>query len=379
MRILVVGAGIAGLSAAHALAAGGHQVTIIERSASLQSAGAGIILAPNAVHCLEALGVDVTPHGWELDRLVVRTPDGLTIAHGTPTPEFGPPYAIARPQLQALLAADLPGSVDLLFGAALTALVEEGGDITAHWHGGVGAFDLVVGADGVNSPTRQQIAGPQSLRYSGYTCWRGLASLDAGRTAVEIWGSAPSGGAVRAGIAPVGADTAYYYLVADARAGDPGPDSLPALRDRFGRLGEPVTDLLAGLSELPPLHHDLYEVARVHWGRGRILLVGDAAHAMTPNLGQGAGMAIEDALGLALALDEGPDGALERYEAERARRVNGIRLASRRVGQLGHLPTRGLRRVAQRAMAAVGPRVEAAQYRSLVAPGVTLAQTWRSA
>lgn len=378
MRILVVGAGIGGLVAARALAHDGHDVTVLERAEGLQGTGAGLVLAPNAVHCLDAVGVDIAPAGWDLDRFLIRTQAGSLLADHRPTQDWGPAFAVARPTLHLALTSGLPASVDLLFGATLTGLVDEGARVTAHWTSGVGSFDLAVGADGIDSTTRAELGLSPAPRYAGYTCWRGLVPLAGGHEALEFWGATAAGRPVRVGVVPVGLDTAYWYVVADAPAGEAAPPWPDGLAELLVGFPDPIPALVASLGSTDPLHHDLYELPRPVWGQGRLLLLGDAAHAMLPNLGQGAAMAIEDALSLALALDDGLDGALERYSADRHRRVRWIQLTSRRIGQLGHLPTTLLRRAANDLVAAVYPLVGARQYRALVAPGVALADSWRA-
>lgn len=126
------------------------------------------------------------------------------------------------------------------------------------------------------------------------------------------------------------------------------------------------------LKDSPPLHHDLDELDAPTWGRGRVMLLGDAAHAMTPNQGQGAAMAVEDALVLTRELAAGFDGALERYRAARHPRVRQVQLDSRRIGQVAHWENRlacsardGLMRLVP---ASVGER----QYRRVIEPGVAL-------
>ena len=140
-----------------------------------------------------------------------------------------------------------------------------------------------------------------------------------------------------------------------------------------GFAGEVHDVLLRALEDLPPLHHDLEELEAPLWGRGRVVLLGDAAHAMTPNQGQGAAMAIEDAVGLERSLRDGASGALERYVALRHARVRRVQLDSRRFGEVAHWQSPMARWMRDSLLRIVPERVTSAQIERLVAPGVALA------
>ena len=171
------------------------------------------------------------------------------------------------------------------------------------------------------------------LRYSGLTCWRGVIDNPGHDDAIEEWG-----GRTRIGVVPLRDGRMYYYLVMTAPPLAPVPDWPAGFRRAFAahRAG-PLATFVGDLTEPPPIHHDLQELDAPVWGRSRVLLLGDAAHAMTPNQGQGAGMAIEDAYALTRALASGVDGASRRYQDLRDRRVRKMQLDSRRVGMLAHL------------------------------------------
>ncbi|MCH0540837.1 FAD-dependent monooxygenase [Streptomyces sp. MUM 203J] len=359
MKALVVGGGIGGLTAAIALRRAGHDVTVAERSPAFAPAGAGIILAPNATAVLAALGVDLTERGLPLPALDLLSADGRLLRHTNPreTPsDLGPSLALTRTELHAALREALPEGVRVVHGVTVDSVREgERGTVAVRIAdagapgadaapaapaagspavAGLGpdAYDVVVGADGVRSAVRAACVGQQRLRYSGVTCWRGLTGNRAGLgRAFESWGPG-----TRIGAVPLRDDRLYYFLVRKAPRRAPDLTWPGGFRRAFaGHGGEPGR-LLDALTEAPPLHHDLEELDRPVWGRGRVLLLGDAAHAMTPNLGQGAAMAIEDAYALARALAPGAEGALARYAALRHRRVRAVQLTSRRLGRVAH-------------------------------------------
>ena len=361
LRVLVVGAGIGGLVTAHALATEGHAVTLAEQAPGFEAVGAGIVLGPQALAILAALGIPVTGLGEPLSAFAIRTADGrplnasLTEGH---LAELGPARAMTRPALHERLAAALPDDVELRLGARLEPTELQRSD----------SYDLIVAADGLHSSFRRLVAPRVRLRYSGQTCWRGLAAGHWGQEAVEFWGDG-----VRFGVVQVAPDVVYHYLVVSAAAGAPAP----AWPDGFARLvaGFPAEArrFITEGGGAPALHHDLLEVERPVWGTDRIILLGDAAHAMTPNQGQGAAMAIEDAAALVLALRVDPARPLERYRALRHHRVRRMQLASRRLGEAGHWPA-PLRAPRNWLLRAIPDRLTRAMLRSELAPGFDLAR-----
>jgi 2-polyprenyl-6-methoxyphenol hydroxylase-like FAD-dependent oxidoreductase len=240
-----------------------------------------------------------------------------------------------RADLHTLLLNAAAGA-QIRMDRTVTGLEDDGDVVTAMFSDDTTErFDLVIGADGLNSTVRALVYGsaaPDTV-YSGYTCWRFVAPchepLDG---AVEMFGRG-----ARAGIVPLTGDRAYVFLVADAPANAPG-SSWAELEQRFSEFPPQVGRLIdsARTSGSPLLHHDLRDAERVVWGRGRIWLLGDAAHAPLPNLGQGAAMALEDALALAEALrvETSVTAAFERYVSLRHERTSVIWRDSRRLGRI---------------------------------------------
>ncbi|QES48986.1 monooxygenase [Streptomyces venezuelae] len=358
-RAVVVGAGIGGLTAAVALHRRGWQVTVCERAPEPPVTGAGIGLAPNALRALEAIGVDAAyavgstvPAAMEL-----RRSDGRRLS-GTRTADLAarygvPPIAVPRPAFTAALAAALPPGT-LRYGTAVTAVDDpEGRPVVRTEAGPDLPADLVVAADGIHSPLRRAyFPAHPGLHYIGETAWRVL--LDAPDLRVpamsETWGRGE-----RFGVTPLSDGRMYLYATAVVPAGTRSADPRAELRRRFGTWHDPIPALLDRIDRLEPadvLQNDLYDLAaplpRLH--HGRIAWLGDAAHAMAPNLGQGGCQAIEDAAVLAHLLPAEPDGAqdgtpdgspagipaaLAAYTAARRARTDAVRLRARRVGRLG--------------------------------------------
>jgi 2-polyprenyl-6-methoxyphenol hydroxylase-like FAD-dependent oxidoreductase len=194
---------------------------------------------------------------------------------------------------------------------------------------------LLVGADGLRSRVRELVFGPVPLRYAGSTCWRLVAPRPPGlRRMQEMWHRG-----LRFGVLPIGGGRVYAFATAHAPEGtaDPVEGRLERLRRRFAAFAPPVAAVLAGVDDPAAiLHDDLRELVHRPWHRGRVVLLGDAAHAMTPNMGQGAAMALEDAAVLAelVAGAADPADALPAWSARRAPRVTWVQHQSRRIGRV---------------------------------------------
>jgi 2-polyprenyl-6-methoxyphenol hydroxylase-like FAD-dependent oxidoreductase len=317
--IRVIGGGIAGLTAALSLRQAGFEVVVQERASEFTQLGAGIVLAPNAICLLSRLGVELGPVGHPIGSVRVCDARGRTIQQSDfcrlPSGLSGP-LSFDRSELhQALLTALPQGLVQL--GTPFKS--EE-------FSCNVG---VLIGADGIYSTVRRQIAGDVPIRYSGSTCWRAICPNPGIDEAFEQWA-----GASRVGVVPLTRNRIYVYLVRTSAQGFPRVTAIAGIRSHFEQLPNPIPKVLDSLAGTPLLHHDLEELDPPVWGAGEKLLIGDAAHAMTPNLGQGAGMAIEDAVVLPAAL-AAADPARELRRC-RHQRVQQLQRSSRLLGILAH-------------------------------------------
>lgn len=363
-RLVVVGGGIAGLSVAAGLGRAGYRVEVVERVERWAPVGAGITLGANAMAVLRGLDV----HEALMERGAVLGRGAITDARGRELmvsdfeavrAELGPTVAVHRAALhEALLGAAEAAGATVTLGTSVESIGRhDDGDAPraqgADPHAGGVAMrltdarevraDLLIGADGVRSHVRELVFGPTAPRYAGYTCWRLVVRAPAAGTELrEMWGRGR-----RFGIVPIGGGRVYAFATANAPAGadDPYDGRLERFRARFADFGGQVPEVLAALEHPDELlHNDIEELPPHPWRRGRALLIGDAAHALTPNLGQGAAMALEDAAVLVreLAAAATPNEALDRFVARREPRVRAIQARSRRLGTIAQLEGRAV-------------------------------------
>jgi len=353
MKILIVGGGIGGLTAGIALRQKGLEVQVFERAAALTEVGAGISLWPNAVKVLRKLGVGekLLAVSATSGDFALRRADGRVLSV-TPAQELerrfgGGVVLLHRAELLAVLAESFGGD-GLHLDHACEGIEEDADGVTLRFrNGGQARGDAVIGADGLRSVVRSWLGHAARARYSGYTAWR--AVVPAG--ALEIRPSESWGRGRRFGITQLSQGRVYWYATANAAESEygRGEDATQVLLSLFRGWHEPVDELIRAANGRI-LQNDIYDHEPIaQWGRGRVTLLGDAAHAMTPNLGQGACQAMEDAEELAACLAEaaGNDAGsiaagLRRYELARIGRTREIVMSSRRLGDIGQLESPGL-------------------------------------
>lgn len=378
MRVIVVGGGIGGLTTAIALRQQGVEVVVLERAQELREVGAGITLWINAMRALRKLGVadaiakagmpalDGDIYTWRGQTLTCSLAQDLAGRYGEMV------IALHRADLQrVLLEAAGPGIVRT--GASCISFEQHGegireGVTVRLADGSEERGDALVGADGIWSTVRSQLHGERKARYAGYTAWRGVVHFPRAVAGGGAWGRGE-----RFGLVPIGRGRVYWFATANVPEG--GHDESAQKRDllrRFGEWAEPIPELIGLTPESAILRNDVYDREPLKWwGHDRVTLLGDAAHPMTPNLGQGACQAIEDAVVLAECLGGTRDvpGALREYEARRIGRTAELVNRSRRIGQLGQLENRAAVWLRDQAMRRVPVRSQLKQLEAVIGYG----------
>lgn len=336
MRVLIVGAGVAGLALARALHQRDVTAQVVERVTHWEPSGAGLYLPGNAVRALDELGIEpavaarankivrqriLDHHGRRLaDIDVHRYWDGV-----------GACLAIQRAALHEVLL-EATAEVPTLLGTSVTDVEDGQAPQVTFSDGSTGSYDLVVGADGVHSTIRSLALGGPPARYVGQASWRFLAD---GFYDISDWTVMLGRGRTFLTVA-LGAGAVYCY--ADLNTSDPAGAAREDWRQSFADFAEPVPRLLEQAAEA--YFAPIEEVVPPAWRGRRVVLIGDAAHASSPNMAQGAAMAVEDALVLAemVAVDQPLDRALAAYEERRQARVEWVQEQTHRRDRTRSLP-----------------------------------------
>lgn len=362
---IIIGGGIGGVALAAALERVGISCEVHEQSDDLREVGAGLTLWFNALTALQRLGAAdrVMALGSREDRFELRAPSGRVLA--------------VTPLARALKRFGLPGCVcvhraDLLrelaclcrttrvhLSSRCVGIEQQASRVIARFaNGETSQADFLAGADGLYSVVRGQLFGPSEPRYAGYTCWRGVATFDpavplAPHCAFEAWGCGR-----RFSIHHCGPGRLFWYATHNepANGTDGSAGRKRDVQELFSSWHEPIPSVIAATSEI--LRNDILDRPPIRtWGRGRITLLGDAAHPTTPNLGQGACQALEDAVVLAdqLRAKSDVEAALREYENLRQPRTSRIAVESFRVGWISQSENSVLRCLASIAVQSIPP------------------------
>lgn len=343
LRILIVGGGIAGLGLCRALQQQGVVPDIIERVASWPSSGTGLYIPGNGVRALEALGLA----DQVLARAVCMSHQRILDHTGRQLADIelaqmwggvGPCVGIARGELHRVLLESNAG-VRVRLGTSVTGLSQHDDKVhVVFTDGSTGVYDLVVGADGIHSGVRRLLFGDIPPRHLGQVSWRFLVDFSG---AIDTW--TVMLGPRRAFLAmPVGPNRLYCYAdLATFATEDPTEGDLVRFRVLFGEFAEPVPSTLSELDGFDAIHFAaIEEMALDSWVRGHVVLLGDAAHATSPNMAEGASMALEDALVLArmLRTHGSPEESVSAFSERRRARIRWVQQRTHRRDRMRTLP-----------------------------------------
>lgn len=342
MKTIIIGGGIGGLCTAIALQKQGMEATVYEAAPELRPVGAGVGLAANAMQGLERLGVadEVIALGKQLMALVIFDEKGSVISNQD-TQRLSKKYGINnfvihRAALHQVLQSHLQPDT-LLLNKRCQSIKQQGGQVEVSFTDGTRAIaDLLVAADGIHSVVRRQLLPQSQSRYAGYTCWRAVIENPGVELntmiSAETW--APQG---RVGMAPLPGNSIYWYACIKAPERDARMQQMTPgqLTQHFAGVHAPVAAVLAATQPHQLIWNDIADLKPLDkFVYGRVVLLGDAAHATTPNLGQGACQAIEDAVVLSQCLQQDTSiaDALAKYEKRRIARTTKIIRLSRLLG-----------------------------------------------
>ncbi|MFZ6010695.1 MAG: FAD-dependent monooxygenase [Bacteroidota bacterium] len=345
VKFAIVGAGIGGLTLAIALQKRGFDVRVYENAPEIKPLGAGLALASNAVKAFMEIGVsdEVLRAGKIIKTVRIKNTSGNILTETNAeklSAKFGiiNSFTIHRADLHSVLMSQLkPGTLWLNKGCV--DVEQQSGGITLKFHDGtLVRTDHVIACDGIHSMIRKKLLPDSHPRYAGYTCWRAVTDfipegVDMNETS-ETWGAGS-----RFGVIPLCDGRIYWFACVNAKANDPEMRAyrIPDLYRHFGHYHFPIPEIIKNTSPDQLIWSDIIDIKPLKkFAFGNIVLMGDAAHATTPNLGQGACMAIEDAAVLANCLEQylSPEQAFQQFEKKRILRTTTIVKNSWRIGQV---------------------------------------------
>ncbi|WP_417899929.1 FAD-dependent monooxygenase [Bacillus haimaensis] len=372
-KAIVIGAGIGGLSAAIRLKSEGWHVEVFEKVTSLKKTGAGIVLAANGMKALERLGVagEIRAMGKKVGKAEIRTWDGK-ILFQLPTKEMAERYGtysylIHRASLQKILL-DKFDCNGINLQKRISRFFQDKSKVTAVFSDGSAVEgDVLIGADGIHSTIRANLIQKDKLRYAGFTALRGICSFQDERYVLQQGGGFEAWGhGKRFGFSHLGQNRIFWFAAINSPEGREIPYGArkQAAHQHFKGWYNPIEAVIEATDEEAILHHDIFDRKPLsHWGSGRVTLLGDAAHPMLPNLGQGGALAMEDAIVLADYLSNTKDieSANFKYERERIKRTTKMVRHSRKMARMVQMENPIATSVRNRMLQAVPSRVMAAR------------------
>lgn len=344
-KFTIIGGGIAGLTAAIALQKKGYDVTIFEAAPTIRAVGAGLVLAANAMKSLQKLGIAdaIIPAGRVLPSFKILDSKGKII-NQTNTKNLSKQYGISnftihRADLHRILLSKISPHC-LQTNKKAVDVSQNQQRVYVHFSdGSTHETQYLLVADGVHSPLRQKLVPNSAPRYAGYTCWRGIVD----NTALQLEETSETWGAKgRFGIVPLANNKIYWFACVNAPQNSETFKQYKSkqLQIQYKDFHEPIPMLLRHTKDEEILWNDIIDLKPIaQYAFGNILLIGDAAHATTPNMGQGACQAIEDVAVLThlLTQNENNDNIsniFKQFEKQRLKRTHHIINASWRIGQV---------------------------------------------
>lgn len=372
----IIGGGIGGLTTAIALHRKGHNVTVYESAPSFKTVGAGIVLAPNAIRAFQSIDIaeQVIAAGNQLRKFSIRDSAGASLSASESEKlalRFGPlpTVGLHRADLHRVLLNQLPED-SVLTNRLCTAFQQDRDGVVIRFSdGSTVKADYVIAADGIHSIFRKALIPEATLRYSGSACWRAVignrpADFPNGE-ASEYWGRGK-----RFGMVPLAGSAMYWYATLNVPTSEASSFSADVnkLESLFQGFAPIVCDVISRTTNDQLIRNDIFDFKPVtKYAFGNIVLTGDAAHATTPNLGQGACMAIEDAVVLAACVDREKDTikAFRDFESRRVDRNRRIVNASYSMGKVAQVSNPLLMRLRNAAMRATPKSISESQLKFL--------------
>ena len=350
MEIAIIGAGMGGLTTGIALKKFGHRVTIYEQAEQILPVGAAISLWSNGVKCLNYLGLteQVAKLGGQMNDLAyIDGLNGEVMTQFSLAPlieEVGQrPYPVSRAELQNMLM-DAFGRQDIQLGKRMVSIEDKGQHVEIGFQdGSTASAALLIGADGTHSMTRQYVLGKQvERRYAGYVNWNGLVEISEDLAPAQQWTTFVGEGK-RASLMPVAEHRFYFFFDVPLPAGleNQRSEYKTLLKQYFSGWCPQVQRLIDSIDEQKTNRVEIHDIEPfTQFYKGRVVILGDAAHSTTPDIGQGGCQAMEDAVYLARALQIntlGLEDALKRYQNKRNERANELLLRARKRCDVTHM------------------------------------------